>query len=180
MTRRFFILTAAVAVLLLGSGCGKGKAERRQASRTPSSGPAIAPPAIPGVDEGDSASDGLLVKAGPPGKLGQTYKFVETMDRGALRIICRIPDVRAALPKRKPVDFKGPYAIRDPKTVEPYKVIYDGIRQRGYDITNELEFYKDWNPPSVETPLNWLRSDGDHLAVNGVAIMLQGIEAGVS
>ncbi len=179
MTRRFIILTATLAGLLAAGGCGDGEAEREATPQDPGTGAATTTlPAIPGVDEAASASDGLLVKPGPPRKRQQTYALDESADKGALRVICRIPSVRVALPAPTFVDFSDPAAIKDPQTVEPYKVIYDGIRQRGYDITNEVEFYKNWNPPRAASPLNWLAPQGDGLAVNAAAIVVQGVKAG--
>ena len=176
MTRRFLIVAAAVAGLLAGGGCRKDRPA--PATRpAPASQPATLPD-VPGLDEDAVASDDLLVKAGPPRKLQEGYTLDESADAGALRIICRIPSVRAALPERKTYDFSAAGVIKDPQTVEPYKVIYDGIRQVGYDIANEADFYSKWNPPCVESPLHWLSGDGGGMAVNGAAIIVQGIPAG--
>ena len=176
-SRAFSMLAVACALIC---GCGEKAAPPAGAPEPTSAAPAPTPPPIPGVKEEDSASDKILVDPGSSTKR-DVYKCDDTMDTGALRIICRIPSVRPALPPRKRIDFKGPMAIRNPKTVGPYKVIYDGIRQRGYDIKNELDYYSKWNPPVVESPLNWVgygRRRGGPLGVNGAAILIEGIKAG--
>jgi len=180
MTRSLTFAAAVLACALIGAGCDETAAPPAKPPQTSAPARATSPPAIPGVDENDSASDTVLVNHGPR-RQPDRYQQDETMASGILRIICRIPGVRVSLPPRKPIDFKGPTAIRNPMTVDPYRVIYDGIRVRGYDIKNELEYYQKWNPPVVETPLNWLaypRRGGGPLGVNGVAIIVEGIRAG--
>ena len=176
VTRRFVVLAAALGVLSAWAGCGDGKG-RHRATTSPATAPADTAPDIPDMDMNAGAADGPLVKAGPT-KRPTAYALDEKVDTGALRVVCRIPSIRVTLPELKVVDFKGAYAIRNPKTVEPYKVIYNGISQKGYDIANELEFYKNWNPPLVETPLRWLHPAGEHMAVEGAAIAVEGIKAG--
>jgi len=177
MTRWLLILTACTALVSAG-GCRKDKVGSPATVKVPASKPATTMPDIPGLTEDAAASDELLVNPPPPRKRQQGYTLQEDADAGALRVICRIPSMRVALPAPRPIDFTGKTAIDEPRAVEPYKVIYDGIRQVGYDIANELDFYRKWNPPLADGPLRWLAPEGDGLVVNGAAIIVEGIKAG--
>ena len=187
MTRPRSLLAAILAILLTCAGCDEEQAPPAKSSQTPpvaraTSLPARAtsPPVIPGVDENDSASDTVLVNRGPR-KRPDRYKWDETLHSGSLRVICRLPFEKVELPPARPVDFGGLLAIKNPKSVTPHKVIYASYTQKGYDIKNELDYYKNWNPPVVESPLHWLVYQvmpRGVWAVNGAAIMVQGIRAG--
>ncbi|HET6429962.1 MAG TPA: hypothetical protein VFJ30_16220 [Phycisphaerae bacterium] len=178
MRQRSVILTAAAVGLMVLAGCGKDEAGRGPASRPSTSEAATTLPDIPDLDETAVVADGPLVKARPDEQRKDRYTLDEKAYVGSLRITCRIPSVRATLPDLKAVDFTGPCPIKDPMAIEPYKVIYDGIRQQGYDIKNEVEFYRDWNPPCLDGPLRWLAPAGQHMAVEGAAIIIEGIKSG--
>ena len=180
MTRPTALLTASLVGLLLGAGCSEKAAPPAGAPEPTSAAPAPTHPPIPGVKEADSASDRILVDPGSSTKR-DIYKCDDTLETGALRVICRISTLRPRLPRPTPVDFSGPTPIQDPVPTEPYRVIHDGIHMRGYDITSETDYYGKWNPPMVETPLTWIGyppRGGSTLTVNGAAIIIEGIKAG--
>jgi hypothetical protein len=183
--RRTILLTmaAALCAIIGGAGCGKKEPKGRPLLPTttqPASVPK--PPPVPGVDENGTGTDELLVNPVPRDRSKDRYTWEDQAPQGALRVICRIPKSSGvALPPNKPIDFKGKTAIKDPATVKPYRAIYNGISSKGYDIKNELEYYQKWNPPLADTASRWLnrpeRGGGD-LAVNGVAIIVEGIKTG--
>jgi len=178
--RRLVSVLLLVPSLVALNGCGEETLPKPKAPDSRTSTPARLPPSVPGLNDSESSADVLLVERGPR-KRADRYRTVERMDAGALRIICRIPNVKAPLPPRKRITFTGPTAIKNPITVKPYKVIHDGIRSRGYDIKNELDYYKNWNPPVVDRPTNWLSypQRGQRvLSVSGVAIIVEGIKQG--
>jgi len=181
MTRLW--IAAVAAGLLLVAGCREEDRGPAETSGGAASRPAPAAPPIPGMDPDAGATDGRLVAPGPPREHKPRYTYNESADSGALRVICRIPSVQAPLPAPKAIDFQGDWAIRDPATVEPYTVIHDGINQRGYRIANELDFYKNWNPPMVPAGANWLcyprgARTGNEAFVNGAAVIVEGIMSG--
>jgi hypothetical protein len=183
MKRAFiFAMTAALCAVVC-AGCGEPERPRPPLlpeTTRPASVPK--PPPVPGVNGESGGTDVLLVKPVGRDRSKDGYRCEDQAPQGALRIICRLPFKKVTLPAVKHVDFTGGSAIKNPKTVTPYKVIYASYTQAGYDIKNELDYYKNWNPPVVESPLHWLKYQGGSpsvWAVSGVAIIVQGVKAGV-
>jgi hypothetical protein len=178
--RHPFLPAALLACAALCGGCGREDPAPLPPRDDAAEPRDVAPPPVPGLNEDETATDKLLRKPVARDRKPR-YSWEEQAPGGALRVICRIPGEYADPPPPKHIDFTGPMAIRNPCTVEPYKVIYNGIAPRGYDIRNELEYYRNWNPPAVETPLRWLagprRGEGS-LSVNGAAIIVEGVKAG--
>jgi len=167
--------------------CACGGCDRVESFRppvlAPSTTPASAhkPPPVPGIGEDSAATDELLTKPVARDRAKDGYQWDERAAQGTLRVICQFPFKKVELPAPKHVDFSGPYAIKNPKTVEPYKVVYASYTQDGYEIANEVDYYKKWNPPVVESPLHWIRYRGGNPSmwgVNGAAIIVQGIKSG--
>jgi len=177
---------AALVMMALALCGGCDKADPRISPRsvaTTSPASVHQPPPVPGVDGSAAATDDLLTNPVTRERPKDGYQWDERAAKGSLRVICRIPDSAAVtLPPDKPIDFTGATAIKNPATVEPYRVIYNGISGLGYDIKNEVEYYQKWNAPRVDTPSRWLtrarRGSDRDLLVNGVAIVVEGIKSG--
>jgi len=180
MIRPTAFLSASLAALLACGGCGEQAPPPAAPAHTSPAARTRTPPAVPGLNGNDSSADVLLLKR-TPSRRAERYRWDDTMDSGALRVICRISKLRPRLPKPTPYDFSGKTPIKGPVPTEPYRVIHDGIKMQGYDIRSETDYYSKWNAPYIESPLTWVRyppRGGSTLTVNGAAIILENIKAG--